>query len=258
MKLFLLSLLISLSVQAGLPLDIVFDIDLTIVAIVQDGPGGDQLADPTNPGRNVVTVGDERYRIYDGLRELMEKLEKEQKAGKIRISFFSGGEEVRNEELLKKIKLSNGRSLWDLAPGRVLGRSSMTPTGREPPARIRERFKKDLTKINPDLSDVILIDDIKEFVPESQRGNMLWIGEDFPYPDRTHTPPEIIDPDLLAREKNKYQWISSQLDDAMKLRFATGRPLSTIVQEMTSNHTLTPFSARNCDTYRILSDLFTK
>ncbi len=262
MKLFLFSLLISLSVQAGIPLDIVFDIDLTIVTLINDRPGGDLLADPANPTKNVVRSHhselDESYRVFDGVTDLMEKLRREQSAGRIRVSFFSGGTEARNEALLRSIKLKDGSSLWDLAPGRVLGRSSMTPTGLGPSARIRDRFKKDLTKINPDLSDVILSDDIQEFVPDSQRGNLHWIGEDFPFPDRMRSPPATVDPVLLSSEKNKYQWISSQLDEALAQRFSTGKPLSSIIQELTANHSITPFTGRICDPYRIMSDLFTK
>ncbi len=255
MKTFLLFLLLSVSAHAGLPVDIVFDIDLTIVSLINDRPGGDLLADPANPTRNIVNIHhgemDENYRVFEGVTDLMEKLEKEQRAGRVRVSFFSGGTEARNEALLRSIKLKNGTSLWDLAPGRVLGRNSMTPTGLKPPARIREQFKKDLTKINPDLSDVIIIDDIKEFVPDSQRGNMLWIGEEFPFPDRTPIPPTTVDPEILARERNKYQWISGQIDRALTQRFTTGGSFSSIIQGTSE---LRP----TCNMYRILSDLFTK
>jgi hypothetical protein len=230
MKFFILFLL-SLEAFAGVPVDIVFDIDLTIVALVKDGPGGDLLADPALPDKGIVDIGyhNERYRVFEGVRELLEKLKKDPR---VRVSFFSGGQEARNEALLKKIKLQDGSSLWDLAQGRVLGRLSMTPTGLPSPARIRERFKKDLTKINPDLSDVIIIDDIKEFVPSSQRPNLLWIGEDFPFPDRTKNPPASVHPTLLQQEKNKYQWISRHLDHVLHLRFTEGRPLSETLQDI--------------------------
>ena len=32
----------------------------------------------------------------------------------------------------------------------------------------------------------------------------------------------------------------------------------SIIQELTSNHSITPFTGRICDPYRIMSDLFTK
>ncbi len=237
---FLLLFLFSFHAIAGVPVDVVFDIDLTIVAMVKDGPGGDLLADPADPHRGIVNIGyqNERYRVFEGVRELMEKLKKDPR---VRVSFFSGGQEARNEALLKKIRLNDGSSLWDLSQGRVLGRSSLTPTGLVVPARIRDRFKKDLTKINPDLADVIIIDDIKEFVPETQRANLLWIGEDFPFPDRTQTPPASINPILLAQEKNKFQWISRHLDHVLHLRFTQGRPLSETIQNISiSGHRCSP------------------
>lgn len=235
---FVLLLFLSVSVVAGVPVDIVFDIDQTIVTLVHDGPGGDFLADPVDPNRNVVgiefqkegSLHRERYRVYEGLTDLMVKLREEQRAGRVRISFFSGGHEPRNEALLKKILLPDGTSLWDLSSGRSLGRSSLTATGLPETARIRHRFKKDLTKINPDLSDVIIIDDIQEFVPDSQRGNMFWIGEDFPYPERVHVRPASVDPEILHAEKYKYQWISEKLEGALAERFRSGRPLSAIIQ----------------------------
>jgi hypothetical protein len=228
MRYFLL-LFLSLSASAGIPVDVVFDIDLTIVASVQ---GGDLLADPLHPQQGTVDIfyanQSERYRVFPGMRELMEKLQRDPR---IRVSFFSGGTEARNEALLKKILLSDGTSLWDLSQGRVLGRSSLTPTGEGPDKRIRDRFKKDLTKINSDLSDVIIIDDIKEFIPENQKAHLIWTGEEFPFPERTAELPSTVHPDVLLREKNKYQWISRMLDEALKKRFSTGRPLSETIRE---------------------------
>lgn len=261
---FFLVFLFTFSAFAGVPVDVVFDIDLTIVANIP-ASGKDPLRDPADPRRGTVDIQfvdegaakAERYRVFDGMTDLMEKLKADPR---VRVSFFSGGTEARNESLLREIKLPDGTSLWDLAQGRVYGRNSMTATGKGPLHRIRDRFKKDLTRINPDLSDVIIVDDIKEFVPESQAGHMLWIGEDFPYPERHHvlTP---VTPDLLARERNKYQWISSKLELAIAERFRTGRPLSAIIQEFTAGRTITPFSrglgGPGCSPDEILTRLLT-
>ncbi len=241
---YVLFLLIALPVYAGIPVDVVFDIDLTIVALVKDGPGGDLLADPKDPTKNIVpvtfelegSIHSERYRLFEGVTDLMEKLRKDPR---VRVSFFSGGTEQRNEALLRKIFLPDGTSLWDLASGRVYGRTSMTPTGVQLPARVRERVKKDLHKVNADIADVIIVDDIQEFVPESQRGHLLWIGEDFPFPDRTKTPPASVDAELLAREKFKYGWIGEKLQYALDQRFNKGIPLSTTIRSVTE----TPFTA---------------
>lgn len=258
---YVLFFLIALPVYAGIPVDVVFDIDLTIVALVKDGPGGDFLADPLDPKKNIVPVSfevegsihSERYRLFEGVTDLMEKLRKDPR---VRVSFFSGGTEARNEALLRNIFLPDGTSLWDLSSGRVYGRTSMTPTGVKEPARVRDRVKKDLHRVNPDIKDVIIIDDIKEFVPEAQRGHLLWIGEDFPFPDRTKTPPASVDPELLAREKYKYGWIGQKIDHALEQRFTNGIPLSTTIREITE----TPFTApsiigRRCSPGLILDRL---
>lgn len=241
---YVLLFLMTFPVFAGVPVDVIFDIDLTIVALVKDGPGGDLLADPLDPTKNVVpvlfenegAVHSERYRIFEGVTDLMEKLRKDPR---VRVSFFSGGSPARNEALLRKILLPDGTSLWDIASGRVYGRNFMTATGKGPEHRIRERFKKDLRTVNPDLTDVIIVDDIQEFVPASQRGHLLWLGEDFPFPDRTPTPPASVDPDLLAREKHKFQWISEKLGTALEEKFRSGRPLSGLIEEIKE----TPFTA---------------
>ena len=242
---FILLFLVSISALAGVPVDIVFDIDLTIVANIP-ASGKDPLADPRNPLHGTVdiqfpkdgAVASERYRVFEGVRELMEKLRADPR---VRVSFFSGGSEARNEALLRSIKLPDGSSLWDLAGGRVYGRSSMSATGKGSMFRIRDRFKKDLTRINPDISDVIIVDDIKEFVPPSQSGHVLWIGEDFPFPERHHLTRPVT-PELLARERDKYRWISSNLELAISERFRTGRPLSSLIGEFTANQTITPFT----------------
>ena len=51
MKFFLLLFLISFTARAGLPVDIVFDIDLTIASLIDHG-------DPLGgPAENIVSVG---------------------------------------------------------------------------------------------------------------------------------------------------------------------------------------------------------
>ena len=263
----LFQLLFSVSVWAGIPLDIVFDIDQTIVTLIHEGVNGDLLADPRNPQQNTVTVSfnrpeldgnnkpvvdskgqkvfhkaTERYRYYEGLTDLMKELKRLQDSGMIRVSFFSGGTAERNSALLDSIKLKDGTSLKSLAGTRIYGRDRMLVTGLGPEHRVRERFKKDLQIINPNLEDVILVDDIKEFVPSSQKEHLLWIGEDFPYPERARDSPVTFNEDLLFREKNKYQWISSKLREAIARRLKEKTPLSKIISEMTLGGERTPFT----------------
>lgn len=223
----ILSLLILFSsfTWAKLPMDIVFDIDQTLVTMIHDGPDGDILRDKDTPSKNTVSIEfnkngetvSQRYRVYEGLEAFFDKLQARVKSGEVRISFFSGGENPRNLALLQEIKLSDGSSLRELSQGRVFGAESLTKTDAPESSRYREKFKKDLTRINPDLSDLVLVDDIIDFVPEYQRAHVLWPGEEFPYPERANANASLT-PELIEAENNKYRWIESQLMPAIEAR----------------------------------------
>lgn len=236
-------------------MDIVFDIDLTVVSTIYDEEGTDLLRDPSDVKKSTFDISfknpelegkvvTETYRKFDGVTDLMLELKRLQSEGFVRVSFFSGGHEARNKELLKNIKLTDGTSLYDLAtPERIFSRTDMKATGLKPPARIRERFKKDLTIVNPNLEDVIIVDDIKEFVPDSQKKNMFWIDEKFPYRDRIYGTLPVPDAQTLYRERNKFDWISHYLLEALEKRKQGTKSFSTIIQEMTDNGRITPFTS---------------
>lgn len=132
---------------------VVFDIDWTIVAPVHYNPS-------TNPART-LSVNGERYRVLDGLEGMMADLHKRG----VKISFFSGGDSVRNELLLKQIRPEGlgGKSLFDIAE-KVLSRHDLFDRFGDRPvpkgARFWERYEKDLTRISNDLSNVVLVDDV--------------------------------------------------------------------------------------------------
>ena len=282
-------LLISISAHAGVPLDIVFDIDQTIATLVHEGPSGDLLADPTDPLRGTVQISfdkpeydsinrpllnpngtaithpmTERYRVYDGFLDLMEKLRKLQEAGQVRVSFFSGGTPQRNKVLLSALKLSDGKSVLEMvtessSSPRVYSREQMTYTGLAE-GRVRDRFKKDLRLVNPNLEDVILIDDIQNFALGDQKLQTIWLGEDFPYPEKVNNPPlpKDLNPRLLEIERTKYDWLSERLLQFIDKRFSSGIPLSKIVQESNVYGHPSPFSHRRCspkDVFSILNQL---
>lgn len=252
LRVLLLGILLISSSAWGV-VDIVYDIDQTIATLVHDGPGGDWLADPLNPQKNIfpvsfdrtevdhmnrplvpkqVTRVNERYRVYEGFVEQMEKWRKEIKAGHIRISFFSGGFVERNRALLEAIKFSDGTSVRDLVTeANIYGRESMVATGVGPEGRVRERFKKDLRIINPDLDNVILVDDIPNFVPDSQLGHVLWLDEDFPYPERLGDGPMIVPTQArIQRERDKFKTISRMLEEALESHKREGISFSKAVR----------------------------
>jgi len=132
---------------------VVFDIDWTIVAETE--------TPHLFPVNRVVSVEGKYYVKYEGLESLIEKLISHPQ---IKVSFFSGGKKSRNEDLLKKIKLKDGRSLFSVAH-KILSSEDLVPMpNTTPEMKFSERFKKDLTKVSEDLEQVLMFDDTSKFV----------------------------------------------------------------------------------------------
>jgi hypothetical protein len=72
---------------------------------------------------------------------------------------------------------------------------------------------------------------------------MFWIDEKFPYRDRLYGNLPIPDAQTLFRERNKFDWISHYLLEAVEKRKQGNRTFSEIIQEMTDNGRKTPFTA---------------
>lgn len=146
---------------------VVFDIDWTItseVALDKKGP-------------RIIEVEGKKYFIQDGLEELIEELLKKEN---VKISFFSGGGVSRNHSLLAAIKLSDGRTLESIAY-KILNREDLTPVLNVASSeKFYKRYKKDLTKISNDLSELIMIDDTDHFVlDQKQEDHVLWLGKTY-------------------------------------------------------------------------------
>lgn len=244
----ILSLLIN-TARAELPMDVVFDLDQTLATLIHEEPSGDWLARSPNSSDGLVTINYQddspqtsKYRVYEGVPELLQKLKELQSKGIVRVSFFSGGKRSRNMALLEAIKLPDGTSARELAmpsdsPTRIFNGEHLVRTNAPEKNWFRDKYKKDLTLINSELDDVIIIDDIKDFVPEEQKRNVLWIDDSFPYPERSR---EVLsDPPLhlIEAERKKFQWISEKLLGSIELRMTKGIPLSQAVQENTLGET---------------------
>ncbi|WP_290730908.1 NIF family HAD-type phosphatase [Halobacteriovorax sp. JY17] len=147
-------------------IDIIFDLDWTLVKQV-DTPGISRT--------NFLEVNGEFYRLGDGAIDLLEYLFAR---SEVRVSFFSGGKFERNSKLLKKIKTKYG-SAFDNAH-KVLSYDDLLEVSTDVTLAFSERLKKDVSLVNKDLSRVLLIDDDKRFiVGDSQRKNLLWMGETY-------------------------------------------------------------------------------
>ena len=250
--------------------DVVFDIDQTIATLIHDGPGGDLIGDSMDPatrertrvtityqrprydarnrplldeaGRPITETVTESYRIYEGVGETLQQLKSR---GDTRLSFFSGGSPARNEALLRAIELPDETSAWAAAEGRAFSREDMTYTGAPDDARVRDRFKKDLERTCRDLRRCLLVDDIRDFVPESQRALVLNLDEAFRYPERIRGGARASLDEMgaiLLRERHKFAWIGPVLNEALDRAQAQGLPLSQIVDEMTQGRSITPIT----------------
>lgn len=146
---------------------IVFDLDWTLVTPLKQGSEKPFL----HTGRVFVVEG-HPYLLKEGMVAILEaSLLKGMK-----VSFFSGGKRSRNISLLKMIKLSNGKSLFDVAY-KVLSFSDLSEVSPDPQLRFSERYKKDLSKIHPELENIIFIEDIPHFAKGQGQRQTAWLGE---------------------------------------------------------------------------------
>jgi hypothetical protein len=167
MKLFLLLLFLPFTVSAQY--HVVFDIDETLFYTYVDEttPGAFKLADgdyyvPTKWAREVITA------LYEDPR--------------VRISFYSGGGNERNIKLLNQFKLVDSEQTYADIAYKILGKNDLAEINPKPNSEyFPDLYKKDLRRITLDLENVILVEDIKDFVIPSQRQNVLWNGLTFYY-----------------------------------------------------------------------------
>ncbi len=176
---------------------IVFDIDWTIVTEVKS----EALH------KRIVDVQGTRYFVNEGLEDFVSEILTHPE---LRVSFFSGGKRGRNEELLSKIKLRDGRSLRDIA-FKILSSEDLIEIPSAPPgARFAQRFKKDLTKVSIDLSELIMFDDTIDFVLETQERqteNVFFTGISFEYFENFSKAKNLSGPYV---PKSYEQWLINQ------------------------------------------------
>jgi hypothetical protein len=177
--------------------DIVFDLDWTLVYPLSES----STADPTK----VIWAQGKPYRVTDWTSEVLGKLARKKE---LRISFFSGGQAARNFEILKQIKLPDGRSAFEIAY-KMLHFEDLMEVSTDQNLPFDQKYKKSLTKINPDLTRLIMVDDSYEFVPFDQKRNELWLGGTYNFYEKAEDIPKtkgLYDPPSISKwkaERNK-------------------------------------------------------
>ncbi|MBC7714363.1 MAG: hypothetical protein H7177_13545 [Rhizobacter sp.] len=147
---------------------VVFDIDWTIVSEIKK-PTPEILKN-----KRLIKVQDKTYYVNEGLEEFIAEILSHPE---MKISFYSGGESIRNQELLSKIKLKDGRSLLQIAY-KIMSKEDLVIMDAPVGARFSERYKKDLTKISKDMDQLIMFDDTPNFIKNSEQAeHVFFIGK---------------------------------------------------------------------------------
>ena len=198
------------SLSSTIDFNLIYDLDYTLV----------QEVDKNTPKSFKLNFDGKYYKVNNWALEGIEVF----KAHGVSIHFFSGGQKERNIELLEKIKLSNGLSLKEIA-NNIWSKSDLDPASTT--GRFGERYKKNLLKLNLNLSKSLLIDDYFNFVPKNQIDNLLWIGKTYYYFDtyaeaqhalrlgkfKAEYIPQSYDEWFIA--KNKFKFVNELILDAV-------------------------------------------
>ncbi len=148
---------------------IVFDLDWTLISQIKSVEG--------IPENKIVHFKNEFYRVHDGAEELITLLSQYKR---VKINFFSGGNQERNLSVLSQMRLTDGsgRSFLDIA-NKTLHRSDLTEKTTSS-IRFSEKFKKDLFKIHSNIDQIIMVDDDHLFAIDMvQKSRYLWLGPTF-------------------------------------------------------------------------------
>ncbi|MCM2278552.1 MAG: HAD family hydrolase [Oligoflexia bacterium] len=222
--------------RAAAPLDIVLDLDWTLVYEIFDDR---QLTGAT---QDVFEISGRRYVFADGAGEFIQRLLALPGA---RVSFFSGGEEGRNRAVLERLRLPDGRTAMSIAH-RVLSRDALVAVpGAAETAPFTDRFKKDLGRALPeaDLSRLIWLDDQKGFgLPEQQR-NLLLLEPTYDYLAHYQRGREQVrqglklrylppSRELWALEREKLARALGLIEEAVARSEQSGRPVVEVLRSL--------------------------
>ncbi|QDK38924.1 hypothetical protein [Bdellovibrio sp. NC01] len=159
MKLFFASMLCILALQGralAAPIDVIFDIDWTTFYSIAPETAAVSKQDAT-----ILEVEGKFYRPTDHLGEVLFALSKNPD---VRISFFSGGEASRNNALLEKVILPNGKNALSVVHA-VFSKGDLETVSQDQSLKFSDRFKKNPANLLPgfDAKRAILIDDQIQF-----------------------------------------------------------------------------------------------
>lgn len=153
------------------PIDIVFDLDWTVISPLKKAP---------KDLKNTFVYNGEFFRISDWFIESIEDLIQDDR---VRISFFTGGDLPRSEKLVEEIFLTDGRKLKDIVfKNLTFNDLDIIADPNDKQLKFFQRYNKNLARYFPDLDRTIIVDD-SQSVPLDQRKNLIWIKDSFTFYD---------------------------------------------------------------------------
>lgn len=222
------------------PIDLIFDIDWTLAYLLPSS------GHPTNDS-GIFRYGRTFFRFSDHAARVIFFLARD---SRFRVSFFSGGSTDRIEYMLRQLETSPGLSAFDLA-FQIMTKHNLTNLRTDSSLPFSSRFKKDLGSVlrTINLERAILVDDIKDFGPEAQHRNMLWIDHSLRYfrdlaqirqarvegMDSRFVPREIDGDDGLLdwqRERQKLLYALGVILEVARLSESQGRTPVQILNEL--------------------------
>ncbi len=152
------------------PLDIVFDLDWTLV-----NETNSKMASAVP--ENILNFDGHIYRFSDHTVDVLIALHKEPG---VRISFFSGGPANRNQEIVRVLyeQIYKANPASNFKPYKILSSHDMTTISHNETLPFRERYRKNLAQ-HFNLNRTILVDDTKDFTLNGQERNQLWLGKTY-------------------------------------------------------------------------------
>lgn len=214
-------------------MDLVFDLDWTLfyttsVASVQE-----------NPQRTYEYEG-VYYRMSDEAPEVLLRLQQQG----YRLSLFSGGRRARNEFLAGQlVRESAALPGGPLRFYRVLSFEDLSRRERPASSRFTDTYYKDLTKVQPRLDEVILVDDMNRFSAPGQERNLFWLtpvyNDHWRYP-QPGTVAGLFDPrtrEDWRRERRKLVDLFQGLQELQERQGrGEGKLVDLLAEEMGARH----------------------
>jgi hypothetical protein len=209
--------------------DLAFDLDWTLFYPVEK-----------NGDAHAVQLPEGSFRMADGVPQVLLNLHRQGH----RISLFSGGTAERNNGLAKVlIQKIRERGGADFSFYKILNFDDLSPRPNEAQdARFADLWMKDISKVNPDIRYVLLVDDMAKFAVPGQEKNIYWLNKTFNfYAQYDPSAKGEFDPPSEAafrQERNKIVQFYENFQEVLK--YIPDSEMLPALQELSHGQSLCP------------------